>query len=230
MRMSETNAIPSHVGIILDGNRRWAKEQGVPTLEGHRQGAENFKAIAKHAFDRGVTYVSAYVFSQENWQRTEEEVGYLMSLVVRAVESYLDEFHKRDIKIIILGRHEGLGKKVLNAIQKTEETTKNNTKGVLALCFNYGGREEIADAARMLAQTSREITVESIGSAIYAPEIPDVDLVIRTSGEERISGFMLWRAAYAELYFSPVFWPAFKKEDFDTALDVYAHRQRRFGG
>jgi undecaprenyl diphosphate synthase len=229
MTQTANFALPSHVGIILDGNRRWAKAEGLPTLEGHRRGAENFKEIAKHAFDRGVSTVSAYVFSQENWHRTEEEVGYLMNLVIKAVESYLDEFHERGIKIVILGRREGLRKKVVEAITKTEEATKNNTNGTLALCFNYGGREEIADAAAKLAEQGMHITVESIGGALYGPEIPDVDLLIRTSGEERISGFMLWRVAYAEMYFSPVMWPAFTTADFDTALGDYASRQRRYG-
>lgn len=226
--MSDTS-LPTHVGIILDGNRRWAKQEGLPTLEGHRRGAENFKEIAKHAFDRGVTTVSAYIFSQENWQRTEEEVGYLMNLVIKAVESYLDEFHERGIKIVVLGRREGLRTKVLEAIAKTEEETKNNTNGTLALCFNYGGREEIADAAAQLAKDGKIITPETIGSAIYSPEIPDIDLLIRTSGEERISGYMLWRAAYAELYFTPIMWPAFSSADFDTALEDYSQRQRRYG-
>lgn len=229
MIMSDTNVIPSHVGIILDGNRRWAKQQGLPTLEGHRRGAEVFKEIALHAFGRGVSNVSAYVFSQENWQRTEEEVGYLMNLVVKAVENYLDEFNERGIKVVILGRRDGLRKKVIEAIAKTEEKTKHNTNGTLALCFNYGGREEIVDAADSLAKDHKKITVESIGSAIYFPEIPDVDLIIRTSGEQRLSGFMLWRAAYSELYFSPVMWPAFTAQDFDVAIEDFNKRQRRHG-
>ncbi len=228
MIMSDTS-VPTHVGIILDGNRRWAKQEGLPTLEGHRRGAETFKQIALHAFGRGVSNVSAYIFSQENWQRTEEEVGYLMNLVTKAVESYLDEFHERGIRIVVLGRREGLRKKVLESIAKTEEATKNNTNGTLALCFNYGGREEIADAAAQLAAQGKDITVEGIGSAIYTPEIPDIDLLIRSSGEQRISGFMLWRAAYAEMYFTPVMWPAFTSADFDNALTDYTNRQRRYG-
>lgn len=227
--MSDSSSLPGHVGIILDGNRRWAKQQGLPTLEGHRRGAEVFKEIASHAFNKGVSSVSAYIFSTENWQRTEEEVGYLMQLVTKAVDQYLDEFHERGIRIVILGRREGLRKKVLESIARTEEKTKNNTAGTLALCFNYGGREEIADAANKLVAEGKEITAENIGKAIYQPDLPDMDLVIRTSGEHRLSGYMLWRAAYSELYFTPTMWPAFTTTDFDAALDDYAGRQRRFG-
>lgn len=222
-------SIPNHVGLILDGNRRWAKAQGLPTLEGHRRGATVFKDISMHAFERGVKTVSAYVFSQENWERTDEEVGYLMQLIIKAVEQYLDEFHERGIRLIILGRREGLRRKVLDAIRRAEDATKDNTVGTLALCLNYGGREEIVDAAQKLSETGQAITPENISSALYQPEVPDLDLVIRTSGEQRLSGFMLWRAAYAELYFTPKMWPAFSTADFDLALEEYATRERRFG-
>lgn len=223
------SSFPQHVGLILDGNRRWAKQQGLPTLEGHRRGSTVFKDIALHAFERGVRNVSAYVFSQENWERTEEEVGYLMQLVLKAVEQYLDEFHERGIKLVILGRRDGLRRKVLDAIKQAEDKTKHNTNGTLALCFNYGGRQEIADAAQAVAAAGQIVTAESISSALYQPQVPDLDLIIRTSGEQRLSGFMLWRAAYAELYFSNKMWPAFTPADFDEALQAYADRERRFG-
>ncbi len=230
--MSETASIPTHLGIILDGNRRWAKAKakGLPTLEGHRQGAEVFKQIASDVFDSGIKYLSGFIFSIENWSRTEEEVGYLMKLVIKAVESYLDEFHKRGIKIVILGRREGLRAKVLEAIQQAESKTAANTKGTLALCFNYGGREEIVDAVKNLNDKKTEITTKTISQALYAPDIPDVDLIIRTSGEQRISNFMLWRAAYAELYFVDKHWPDFTNDDLKAALKSYKNRQRRFGG
>lgn len=227
--MSDISSVPAHVGIILDGNRRWAKQQGLPTLEGHRRGAETFKEIALHAFEKGVGTVSAYIFSNENWQRTEEEVGYLMQLVIKAVDQYLDEFHERGIKVVILGRREGLRKKVVESIVHTESKTADNTGGTLALCFNYGGQEEIADAAAQLAATKQEITSENLSLAMYKPEVPNLDLIIRTSGEQRLSGFMLWRSPYAELYFTPTLWPAFTPADFDFALTDYANRQRRFG-
>lgn len=222
-------SLPQHVGLILDGNRRWAKQQGLPTLEGHRRGSTVFKDIAFHAFERGVSNVSAYVFSQENWERTEEEVGYLMQLVIKAVEQYLDEFQERGIKLVILGRRDGLRRKVIDAIKRAEDKTKDNTNGTLALCFNYGGRQEIVDAVQAVVGNGEELTSQSISSALYQPQVPDLDLVIRTSGEQRLSGFMLWRAAYAELYFSDKMWPAFTAADFDEALQCYADRERRFG-
>lgn len=230
--MSETVIAPTHVGFILDGNRRWAKEQGLPTLEGHQQGSEVFKEIALHAFERGVQYVSGFVFSSENWKRTEEEVGYLMGLVTKAVENYLDTFHKEGVRIVILGRRDGLRNKVLKAIQKAEEATKDNTKGTLALCFNYGGQDELVDAVKQIVESgvdSSDITPEFIQKNLYAPEVPPIDLMIRTSGEQRTSGFMLWRAAYAELYFCNKYWPSFTIEDLDGALDCYGARERRFG-
>ncbi len=228
MHMSD-EALPQHVGIILDGNRRWAKQQGLPVLEGHRRGSVVFKDIAFHAFERGVHNVTAYIFSQENWERTEEEVGYLMQLVIKAVEQYLDEFQERGIRLVILGRRDGLRRKVVNAIKRAEDKTKDNTNGTLALCFNYGGREEIVDAAKQVVAAGETLTTQSITSALYQPDIPNLDLVIRTSGEQRLSGFMLWRAAYAELYFSDKMWPAFTAADFDIALNAYADRERRFG-
>ena len=156
-----------------------------------------------------------------------------MKLVMKATEKYLDVFDKADIRIVILGRREGLDKKVLAAIERTEEKTKDNTRGTLALCFNYGGHEEIVDAVRRMSEQgidAKDITSEAIASALYAPDIPPLDLLVRTSGEQRISGFMLYRAAYAELYFVDKFWPDFTAADLDTALEEFARRQRRFGG
>lgn len=227
-----SQSVPAHIGFILDGNRRWARENGLKTLEGHKKGLENLNEIAKYSFKRGVTFVSAYVFSIENWKRTEEEVGYLMSLVTKALDDYLDTFHEEGIKIVILGRRDGLRSKVLKAINKAEETTCNNTNGTIGLCFNYGGQEEIADAVQRiisLKPDTKDVTTELISSYIYGPEIPPIDLVIRTSGEQRLSGFMLWRASYAELLFTNKHWPAFTTNDLDESLEWYANRERRFG-
>lgn len=226
------NIIPKHLGLILDGNRRWAKAKGLPTLEGHRQGAEAFKAVALAAFDRGIEYVSAYTFSTENWQRTEEEVGYLMKLLIKAVEKHLKTFHEANIKIVVLGRREGLDKNVLKAVEKTESLTKSNTRGTLALCFNYGGKQELVDAVKKIVESgvaAEDITAETIQSALYNPEIPEVDLLVRTSGEQRTSGFMLYRSEYAELYFTETLWPDFDAAKLDEALSEYASRKRRFG-
>lgn len=222
-----------HVAIILDGNRRWAKGQGKKTLEGHRRGAEVFRDLSLYLFEeRHVPYVTAFVFSKENWQRAEEEVSYLMKLLVRAVEMHLEEFNKKNIRIQILGSREGLTKTVANAIERTESKTKDNDSGVLSLCFNYGGRQELVDACKKLVEKStppEDITEDSLTAALYSSEVPNVDLLIRTSGERRTSGFMLWRAAYAELCFIDEYWPDVTRELLDSALDDYASRQRRFG-
>lgn len=233
MSMSETTQIPKHVGIILDGNRRWAKAKGLKTLDGHREGAETFKTVALGAFDMGIECLSAFVFSTENWSRAEEEVGYLMKLVTKAVEKYLDDFHAAGIKIVILGRKEDVPKAVAEAIARTEEKTKDNTKGTLALCFNYGGEEELVDVYKhALSQGigAEDMTKDVLHSLLYeSSAVPPVDLVIRTSGEHRTSGFMLLRAAYSELYFSDKLWPDFTSQDLQDALDWYGTRQRRFG-
>lgn len=228
----DDHTIPRHVGLILDGNRRWAKAKGLPTLEGHRQGAEAFKTTALAAFDRGVTFISAYAFSTENWQRTEEEVGYLMKLLVRAVEKHLKTFDNANIRVVVLGRREGLDKSVLKAIDKTEQQTADNTRGTLALCFNYGGKQELVDAVQSIVASSvsaQAISADTISEALYHPEIPDIDLLIRTSGERRTSGFMLYRSEYAELYFTDTMWPDFDETALDAALNDYAQRKRRFG-
>lgn len=230
--MIDNRSVPIHLGLILDGNRRWAKARGLPTLEGHRQGAETFKTISLAAFDRGVKVVSAYVFSTENWSRTEEEVGYLMKLVIKAVERHLKVFHKAGIKIVLLGRREGLEDAVLKAIERAELQTKDNTRGTLALCFNYGGREELVDAVKSVVSDGlkpEEITADTIQQHLYHPEVPDIDLLIRTSGEHRTSGFMFYRSEYAELYFTDTMWPDFDEAALDKALNDYARRQRRFG-
>lgn len=225
--MSESN-LPNHIGIILDGNRRWAEKSGKETLKGHQMGAEVFKEISLHLFGKGVNFVSGYIFSTENWQRKAEEIDYLMRLVLKAVEVHLDEYHKKGIKIKILGSREKLQSAVLKAIERTEEKTAENNNGTLALCFNYGGKQEIVEAARAAAFDG-EITAESIAQNLYVPEIPDIDLLVRTSGEQRLSGFMLWRAQYAELYFEQKFWPEVTQADADSWLEEYAQRQRRYG-
>ncbi|MDQ3159180.1 MAG: polyprenyl diphosphate synthase [bacterium] len=231
--MSDQKLI-KHVGIILDGNRRWAKEKGLKTLEGHKQGAEALRDVAIKGFDvgydKGLRYMTAYIFSNENWNRTEEEVGYLMKLMLKTVEKYLDEIHEKGIKILILGRKNGLRSDVQKALDKVTEKTKDNTRATLALCFNYGGKEEIVDAVNAsIAKGTTEVSTENIEQNLYSPEVPPVDLIIRTSGEKRTSGFMLWRAAYSELYFVDKYWPDFTVNDFKDALDWYTNRERRFG-
>ncbi len=227
-----SSEIPAHVGLILDGNRRWAKAKGLTVVEGHKEGAETFKKISLAAFDRGVKYLTAFIFSTENWYRAKEEVSFLMKLMVRAVELHLDEFHKKNIKIVIVGSRDNVPESVQKAMERTESKTAGNTGGVLGLCFNYGGKPELVDAIRKIAASGvslTEIDDELVDSYLYQPEIPGMDLMIRTSGERRTSGFMMWRADYAELYFVEKMWPDFTVEDLDTALADYAERQRRFG-
>lgn len=225
-------AVPKHVGIIPDGNRRWARERGLPTLEGHRRGLDVAKEIALASFDRGVECFTMYAFSTENWSRTKEEVGYLMELFYSFVGHEFRELEERKVRFQFLGSRDGLPSKLMKAIDDTERRTAGYTAGTVGWCLNYGGQLELADAFKaMLAAgiTPDEVTPERISEYIYGTNVPPVDLIIRTSGEHRVSGFMLWRAAYAELYFVQKNWPDFSVEDFDTALTDYARRQRRFG-
>ena len=230
--MDQQLSIPAHLGIILDGNRRWAKDHGKNSFEGHIKGYQNFKDITKSAFDLGVNYVSAYVFSTENWVRTKDEVKFLMGLAYTLVAKDVDELNQNNIKVVWLGSTKKLSQKLVKAIKSAEEKTKNNTHGTLCLCFNYGGHEEITDAVKKIVEKKysvEEINSKLIEKNLYSPSIPSVDLVIRTSGERRTSGFMLYRAAYAELYFTDKFWPDFDKNDLYSAIEDYSNRNRRFG-
>lgn len=226
------NQIPRHVGFILDGHRRWAKEHNIPLLEGHRQGYKNFKKIGLAALDRGVEYVSAYVWSKENWQRSAEEVSYIMKLLLWVAEHELEDIHARGVRIEFLGNEEKLDPRILQAMHNAQEKTAHNANGTLALCLNYGGQQEIVDAAKKLITNGiapEAITPEVFAQNLYAPDVPELDLLIRSSGEQRTSGFMLWRAAYAELMFIDKKWPDFTEADLDAALAEYQARQRRFG-
>lgn len=222
--------LPVHLGLILDGNRRWARSQNLPTLEGHRKGYENLKTIGKAAIARGVKYVSAYVFSTENWQRSAEEVDYLMKLLTWVTKHEIKELNEANIRVVFAGSKERLHKNVLASIAKAEQKTKDNTAGTLILCLNYGGHKEIVDAVNQAIEKGESKMTESIiEQNLYAPFAPVVDLIVRTSGEQRLSNFMLWRAAYSELIFADKHWPAFDVTDLDKALREYSSRQRRFG-
>ena len=224
--------IPTHLGIILDGNRRWAKEKGLKPFEGHRRGYLRLKTIALAAFNRGVKIVSAYVFSIENWDRSKEEVTYLMDLLNWVATYEVNKLHKKNIRVIFLGSKEGLSPKIIKSIELAQEKTKNNTAGTLALCLNYGGQKEITDATVRIIKDkikTKDITPELMSHYLYGPDLPPIDLIIRTSGEQRLSGFMLWSAAYSELKFVLKYWPAFTVKDLEEALKDYSKRQRRFG-
>jgi undecaprenyl diphosphate synthase len=227
-----SKVVPSHIGIIMDGNRRWAKDRGLSALEGHRKGYEVLKTISEAALDRGVKYITAFAFSTENWNRTKEEVGYLMDLAYKMVSRDLKEMHQKNIRIVWLGSEERISKKLIKALKKAVETTKNNTKGTLALCFNYGGKEEIVQAMKNLMNDgvkADDITEEKISKYLYTPDVPPIDIMVRTSGEQRISNFMLWRVAYSELMFVDKHWPDFDEQDLDNVIKEFGRRQRRFG-
>ncbi|MCX6729510.1 MAG: polyprenyl diphosphate synthase [Candidatus Saccharibacteria bacterium] len=232
MTTASSTQVPQHIGIILDGNRRWAAAKNLPKLEGHRAGYETLKTVATYAFKKGASFISAFVFSTENWGRSQQEVDYLMKLLLWVAKNEVDSFNKQNIRVRFLGEEEKLSPNVLKAMRDAEEKTKNNTAGTLLLCLNYGGKQEIASAATKFLRanpTADSITVEDISSNIYEPSVPDIDLLIRTSGEQRLSNFMLWRAAYSELYFTEAHWPAFTEAMFDEAIEAYSIRQRRFG-
>ncbi|MDQ3123818.1 MAG: polyprenyl diphosphate synthase [bacterium] len=232
--MEETDKLelPLHLGLVLDGNRRWAREQNLPILKGHHQGAEVLRDMAIIAINGGIKFVSVFVFSTENWNRTKTEVNYLMKLIIRFAEQYLDEFLEQDIKVVHIGARDGLPKSVLSAIDRAVKKTEQCKKGTLGLCINYGGQQEIVDATKRLLRhrvDPNRLSVRDFEKELYIPELPPIDLVIRTSGEMRTSGFMLWRTAYAELYFIDKHWPDFTKQDLKSVLLDYAKRQRRFG-
>lgn len=221
--------VPNHIGIIMDGNRRWAKEKKKKTIEGHLAGANRIISLAKYIFDKGVKYLSIYAFSTENFNRSAEEVSYLMGLIIKFFNERVNELHDYNIKIVVSGLRDNLSKEVLKCIDNVVDLTKDNTGGVLNVCLNYGGRREIVDAVNKIKEANVNITEETFGKYLYN-DLPDLDYVIRTSGEERISNFMLWQISYAEFYFPRVYFPDFDEKEFDKALEIYNNRNRRFGG
>lgn len=227
-----TPHIPTHLGLILDGNRRWARAQGLPTLMGHKAGYDNFKTISRHAFASGVKYVSAYAFSTENWDRSVEEVSYLMNLIREIVKQFGRELAKEGVRFVWMGSRTEVAPDILSLIVNLERETAHLADKTLCMCFNYGGHREIVEAVHRAAKAGADMDAldeKTFATFLYQPEVPPIDFLIRTSGEMRLSNFMLYRAAYAELYFTPKHWPAFTKEDLDAALAEYASRQRRFG-
>jgi len=224
--------IPTHIGIILDGNRRWAKEKGLSTFSGHKKGVDNVREILKHAQKLGVKYLTFYCFSTENWDRAEKEIGYLMNLFITFIEKNLDEMMKEKVVLKHLGDPTRLPKRLQNVLIDACEKTKDNTGTVVSLAINYGGRDEIKRMIKKLIQEKikpEDISDELINSHLDTGSIPYPDLLIRTSGEQRISGFLLWQAAYAELYFPKTYWPDFHEHDLDLAIEEFNRRQRRFG-
>lgn len=228
--------IPNHIGIIMDGNGRWAKKRGLSRSLGHKAGAENLKRLLKHIYRRQIKIVSIYAFSVENFKRDEKEVKYLMDLFVKMFTKDSDIFVNEKIKVVFSGSRKNLRDDVVSAMDSLEEKTKLYERGILNICFNYSGRREITDAVLSIARLVKEdkldlndITEELLDLHMYQ-KLPPLDFVIRTSGEIRISNFMLWESSYAEYYFPSVFFPDFDEKEFDLALNEYQKRKRRFGG
>lgn len=225
--------VPTHLGFVLDGNRRWARERGLIVFEGHRVGYGVLKDIAVACVEHGVKYMTAYIFSTENWKRDTKEVAYLMKLFRMMAKRDVKFALKHGIRLRFLGRRDIISADLRKAIEHAEEATKDQTAGTLAICMDYGGHQEIADATRKCIEdglTTAEITPEAIQSRLYAPDIPPIDMVVRTSGEHRISNFMLWRIAYSELMFIKKYWPDMTKDDVTAIIEEYSRRSRRFGG
>lgn len=224
--------IPNHVAIIVDGNGRWAKERGLSRSKGHDAGFENLKELAQYIFSKGISILSVYVFSTENFKRDDKEVQYLMDLFVKMFDKNKNYFMDRNIKVVISGRDEPLSKKVIETRDKLVELTKDNTGGIFNICLNYGGRAEIVDATKKIVNEgvkAEDIDENTFKKYLYQ-DLPDVDLLIRTSGEIRLSNFLLWELSYAEFYFTKTKFPDFKADDFDKAIIDYTSRDRRFGG
>jgi undecaprenyl diphosphate synthase len=233
----ETAGVPAHVAVIMDGNGRWAKARGLPRTEGHRRGMETVRRIIRHASRRGIGHLTLYSFSSENWRRPAEEVGFLMGLLKYFIRRDLAELHTENVHITVIGERADLTPDIAALLAEAEALTRDNTGLHLVIAFNYGSRDEIVRAARILAErvARGEIAPEAIdrdmvSAALFTGGIPDPDLVIRTSGEQRLSNFLMWQAAYSELVFSSVLWPDFDEAAFDAAIDEYNGRERRFGG
>ena len=219
-----------HLGFIADGNRRWARARGLPTLEGHRRGFDRVDQLIDALMDTEVKFVSFFVFSTENWDRSPEEINYLMDLIGKKIDSLTKKAQKNNLRIVLMGRPEPVDPKLWQRLLKSEAETKDNTGLTVIFCFNYGGQWEIADAAtKAIAAGETKLTPETFAKYLYHPEVPALDMVVRTSGEERLSGFQLWRSAYAEFWFIEKNFPDMDKSDALAAIEEFHQRQRRFG-
>jgi undecaprenyl diphosphate synthase len=232
----EANRIPTHVAIIMDGNGRWARQRGLPRIKGHEAGAESVRAIVRACRNTGVKYLTLYAFSVENWVRPKEEIAGLMRLLGRFLRHEERELHDNRVQLRVIGRREDLPAALLKEIGRVEERTRAYDGGTLILALSYGGRTEIAHAAREIARLAKrgdldpeDVDEKTVAAHLYAPDVPDPDLLIRTSGEMRISNFLLWQISYSELYVTDVLWPDFREEQFRLALAEFGRRHRRFG-
>ena len=234
--MNEEMKIPEHVAIILDGNRRWAKKRGMLPQEGHYRGFTNLENLVDYVFNKGVKVLSVYAFSTENFSRVKVEVDYLMDLFAIAFKKYFERQNKKNVRIVFSGRRDPLPDKVLKMIDEITEKTKDNTGPIFNICINYGGRPEIIDTTKKLCEKvlAGELSIDDIDENLFSQnlynDLPPVDLMIRTSGEVRLSNFLLWQNAYAEFYFPEVEFPSFDEKEFDKAIEEFNNRNRRFGG
>jgi undecaprenyl diphosphate synthase len=231
------DGVPRHVAIIMDGNGRWAAARGLPRSEGHRRGVEALRRTVRAAGELGIQVLTIFSFSSENWSRPPTEIRDLMGLLRRFIRHDLADLHRNGIRVRIIGERDGLDSDILRLLEEAEELTKGNDQLTLAVAFNYGARQEIARAARRLADEivagrveRAGVTAELLGQYLDAPDLPDPDLLIRTSGEQRLSNFLLWQAAYSELVFVPTYWPDFDRSTLEQAIAEYQRRERRFGG
>ncbi|MBN9066691.1 MAG: isoprenyl transferase [Rhizobiales bacterium] len=230
-------AKPTHIAIIMDGNGRWAKARGLPRAAGHRAGVEALRETVRAAGDMRIPWLTVYAFSSENWARPKAEVSDLMGLLKLFIRRDLAELHQNGVKVLVIGDRENLASDIKSLLEEAESLTKANTNMNLVIAFNYGARDEIARAARKLAQAAKEgniapeaITPESFEAFLDTAAMPDPDVVIRTSGEQRLSNFLLWQTAYSELVFMPCYWPDFDRRKLAEAIEIYSGRDRRFGG
>jgi undecaprenyl diphosphate synthase len=235
--LSAPSGNPAHVAVIMDGNGRWAAARGLPRVEGHRRGVEAVRRIVRDAADLGIRYLTLYSFSSENWSRPASEVAELLGLLKRFIRKDLAELHRNNVRVRIIGEREGLAADIRMLLAEAEEVTRRNTGLTLVVAFNYGARDELARAVRSLAEDvaagrldAASVSEDTISRRLDTAGIPDPDLIIRTSGEQRLSNFLLWQAAYAELVFVPQYWPDFDRAVFEAALTEYRGRERRFGG
>ena len=223
--------VPKHVAIIMDGNGRWAKNRGLPRVEGHKKGADTLENILEQSILHNIKYLTVYAFSTENWKRPKAEVSALMKLFSKYLDNKKDELKKQNIKLVVSGAQENISDKLLKKIKETENYLSKCNKLTFNIAFNYGGRKEIIDGINNLLKEKKDsITEDEFHNYLYQPDIPDPELVIRTSGEFRISNFLLWEIAYSEFYITDAFWPDFDENEFTRALEWFSNRERRFGG
>lgn len=227
--MTQSTVIPRHIAIVMDGNGRWAKKRFLPRLAGHRQGVEALRRCVRLCIEKGVAVLTVFAFSSENWNRPQEEVSGLMSLLAGALGREVPSLHDEGVRLHFVGDRVGLSDKVQTGFLQAESLTSNNDKLVLNVCFNYGGRADIVQAAARVQEQGQTVTEQSLNAAMGMAHVQDPDLLIRTGGEFRISNFLLWQAAYSELYFSSALWPDFGAEHLDAAIADFSRRERRFG-